>query len=269
MDIVIQGGLYPATIQTAKSYSDFLGVDKVIVSCWEGDEISDSDQELLERADNIILLGNEKPDYVGPGNLNLHIISSQNGIKEATSDVVMKIRSDQRLYHSAFQKWNECVTQGLKETPMTRLDGSSPKGKVFVIGMNYEKPYHPQDHIFWGYREDVYSVFDIPFSNEPPLPPEKNGKIDFSVNSGNLRNPIYIGMHYFSRFSEEAKNHAENYKEYLLDSAPKWDVAMENYEKTRDSIFKILPRIDDCMWWEKFNSGYWYDVYHRYGERYE
>jgi hypothetical protein len=269
MDIVMQGGLYPGTIKTAKLYSDYADVDSVVVSCWEHDDISDSDQEILEQTDNITVLGNVKPDYLGPGNLNLHLLSTQNGIKETTSDIVMKIRSDQRLYHSAFQRWNEYVTEGLKETPMSYSGDGSPKGKVFVIGMNYEKPYHPQDHIFWGHKEDVYSVFDIPFSNEPPLPPEKNGKIDFSVNSGNLRNPIYIGMHYFAKFTEEANKHTENYKEYLLDNAPKWQEALEHYEGIRDSIFKILPRIDDCMLWEKFNTGYWYDVYHRYGERYE
>lgn len=280
----MQGQLWPGTIQTAKLYSDFLEVDKVIVSCWKDDELnamshgpspsctsalSPTDKHILDNNRNIILLRNDAPDYVGPGHVNLQILSSRNGVKESTSDVVVKTRTDQRIYHSAFLKWNEFFSSHIKEEPMSFLGGDSPSGKIFVMGMNHAYPYHPQDHIYWGYREDIETFFDIPFSYAPPLPPEKNGKIDFSTNSPNLRNPIYLAMHYFSRFSEEAKKHTDNYAEYLQDLAPKFDEAMQHYSDIRSSIFRVLPRIDDCMWWEKFNSGYRYDLYYHCGERYE
>jgi len=292
MDIVIQGGLYPETIKTAELYSKFLGVDNVIVSCWEGDNINDADNEIIDRTDNIILLRNEKPDIVGSGNRNLQIISSKNGINKATSDIVLKIRSDQRLYHSAFVAWREYVEKHIQEKTGLPTEGKLPKGKIFVIGMQHLYPYHPQDHIFWGYKEDVSLFFDLPLSptntdssvsnaqivTAPgPLDPSGNtallvanqhGEIEFTAEGGNLRTPIYLGMFYFANFYKEAKKHCENPEEYLYDSAPKYNEAMKYYEKTRDSLFKILPRIDDCMWWEKFNSGYWYDRYYSMGERY-
>jgi hypothetical protein len=268
MDIVIQGGIYPGTIETAKLYSDFSEVDRVIISCWEDDEYSDKDRGIIEDSDNITILGNEKPKCFGAGNVNMQIISSLNGIQEATSDVVMKIRSDQRLYYSAFNEWNSFFKNHITETPMKFIDVGSPKGKLFIIGMNHTKPYHPQDHIVWGYKEDVSLFFDIPLSESKPLPPEVNGKIDWSAKAGNFRCPIYLGMQYFARFSKEAKKHSENIEEYLYDFAPSFDEAMNHYEDIRDSIFRVLPRIDDCMWWEKFNSGYWYELYHSCGERY-
>ena len=288
----MQGGLYPGTIQTAELYSKFLGVNNVIVSCWEGDNINDADNEIIDRTDNIILLRNEKPDIVGSGNRNLQIVSSRNGINRATSDIVLKIRSDQRIYHSAFVAWREYFEKHIQEKPMNFIDGGRPKGKIFLIGIQSHHPYHPQDHIFWGYKEDLQLFFSLPLSptnsdststdnisvvsgpadpsgNTALLNAKKDGTIEFTAEAGNLRSPIYLGMHYFAKFSEKAKHHSENAEDYLFDLSPKYNEAMEHYEEIKYSIFKILPRIDDCMWWEKFNSGYWYRFYHSIGERYE
>lgn len=267
----MQGGIWPSTIQTADLYSSHSWVDSVIVSTWDDESITTEDHALIENNPNIILLVNKKPDIVGAGNLDLQILSSRYGIEKSTSEFVMKIRTDQRIFPVAFRQWKFYVDHHIQEEPMD-LGLGRPKGKIFVIGMNHLYPYHLQDHIFWGYREDMKLFFDSPLSLTDSGPggshlPSENGQVEFTLNGG-LRGPIYLGAHYFARFSEKAKEHSENPEKYLYDDSPNRKEAMEHYTDTRDSIFKILPRIDDCMWWEKFNTGYWYDRYYSMGERY-
>ena len=103
----------------------------------------------------------------------------------------------------------------------------------------------------------------MPFSYEPPLMPEP---IDFSIKTGHLRNPIYIGANYFAMFFEEAKYHTDNWEIFLLDGAPRRQEAMEFYLKNRNSIFRPLPVVD--MYWEKWNSQYWWEGYARGGDIY-
>ena len=76
---------------------------------------------------------------------------------------------------------------------------------------------------------------------------------------------MYIGMHYYAKFFQEAKHHCDNFKQYLLDASIGREEAMRYYTPIRDSIFQVLPRID--MFWEKYNSGYWYS-YEADGEYY-
>ena len=41
---------------------------------------------------------------------------------------------------------------------------------------------------------------------------------------------------------------------------------MQISEELRDKIFGVFPRIK--MWWEKYNTGYKYDLYEPQGEYY-
>jgi hypothetical protein len=156
--------------------------------------------------------------------------------------------------------WINYSAQHWDEPTLNYLDGVPQKSKIGVIATNINYPYHPQDHVFIGHRDDLKRLFEMPFSYEPPIGPEP---VDFTTK---LRNPIYIGAQYFSLFYPEAKNHLDNWKEYLIDAAPKWQEAMDFYMAHRLSIHRPLPRIK--MGWEKFNSEYWWDAYHRGGDRY-
>ena len=93
IDIIIQGGLWPSTIKTAAYYSSHEMVKKVIVSTWESETIEE------EIPPNVTLLKNKLPDYIGPGNLNLHLLSSKNGLAECESEIVLKVRSDEKISH--------------------------------------------------------------------------------------------------------------------------------------------------------------------------
>ena len=61
IDIIIQGGLYPGTLNTATYYKEHEMVDNVVVSTWESEQIK-------EAPPGITLIKNKLPDYIGPGN---------------------------------------------------------------------------------------------------------------------------------------------------------------------------------------------------------
>ena len=257
INIIIQGGIWPNTINTAKLYISHPTVSKVILSMWEDDPVEVT-QDMFPSG--VIVVKNKKPDYEGPGNLNLHLLSSRNGLKHCDQDIIIKIRSDEEMSHEGITQWVQYFLNHGKENTLEYLDGTHQQYKIGVIATNIRFPYHPQDHVFIGHKQDLKKLFDMPFSMEPPIGPEP---VDFSIH---LQNPIYIGANYFSLFFPEAKKHLDNWKDYLLMKAPKQKEAMDFYLKHRNSIFLPLPRIK--MWWQKFNCEYWWDGYYNGGDRY-
>lgn len=246
-DIVIQGGIFPQTIDIATQYSKLDFVKDVFISTWESDKHKIKD---YKTQGNFVFSDMPKKD--GGGNLNLQLISSLNGVKVCKSENVVKMRSDQTIPQEDMYRMNDFYRKNLTGD------------EVFVLGlMGLELPsfpYHPQDHVFWGKRKNVLSVLDIPLSTwesyEIPA--------DFSIN---IRAPMYIGVHAYSKVSKKALNHLNNPHEYLLDNSPKKNEAFEEYEKIKDLCFKSFPRIN--MIWHKYNNqNYPYQFYYAQGERY-
>tara|TARA_R110000796_G_scaffold240591_1_gene361736 strand:+ start:7045 stop:7821 length:777 start_codon:yes stop_codon:yes gene_type:complete len=256
MDIVIQGGMWSGTVGTAEQYSNLPFVNNVIISTWEDEQLP------TEISHNIQVLKNKKPTHPGPGNINLQIVSSLEGVKASTANEVMKIRSDQRITNKSFKLIYDFYQSNKNQETLNYLSGDKQKSKIFVIGNNKNYPYHPQDHIYWGYKDDVIKLLDIPLCDEEPYP---GAVCPAGYFNNHIRSPMYIGMHYYAKFFVEAKNHVDNWKDYVLDGSTNRKVAMDFYTPIRDKIFQVLPRLD--MHWEKYNSGYWYS-YEADGEYY-
>ena len=256
MNIIIQGGLYPNTIKSAHYYAQLDLVKKVIISTWENESV---EQDHIE-SDKILLLKNKKPNYVGPGNLNLHLLSAKQGLDKCENGIILKIRSDEVLSHDGLIRWYGYFKKHDNGNTLNYLDGEKQISKIAVIAMNITYPYHPQDHVFIGYKKDLVKLFNMPFSNEKEFGPEP---VDFTEN---LRNNIYIGAQYFSLFFEDAIKHSKDWRDYLLDNSKHRKESMEFYLNNLDSIFYPLPVVD--MWWEKFNCQYWWEGYGQSGDIY-
>jgi hypothetical protein len=246
-DIVIQGDIWENTYLTALSYLPLDFVNKIIISTWDYEKEKCSTYKFNDRIEYVF---STPPQHDGGGNLNYQIRSSAEGLKRCTKDVVVKARSDQTIKFEDMQLLN------------TFYNKFHVGHELFVLGMGTHFPYHPQDHVFWGRREDVVNLFDLPFkSAEATYGPHT----DFATN--NLRTPIYLGVHYYARFSEVAKKHSDNPKEYLLDAAPKRQEAFDEYNRIKDVGFKPFPRIS--MHWHKYGGvGYMYEGYGEQGEVY-
>jgi len=247
MDIVLQGPIWPTTLQTAVYYLELPFVEKVIISTWEDEDILDYN------ISNIEIVKSIKPPFK-PGNIDYQIISSFNGIKQTTSDIIAKMRTDQIIHKDDMTMMNDFVLSSIDNTSLIYNDGTKRKGNVFVLGLNKIHPFHPQDHIFWGYREDIYKIFDIP--NKP----------DFLTNeAGAFRDPAYIGAMYFKQFYPEVQFYLDNFREYMVDNPLKQDAKILS-EKTRDKVFKVFPKI--YMDWVKYKCNYPYEMYIKEGEYY-
>lgn len=258
LDIIIQGSPYQDfTVKTAHEYAKIDIVKNVILSIWESDSIDENNI----KNEKIKILRNKAPDNSGPGNMNLHIVSTREAIKACDNDLILKTRSDQHLYDNSLYKWIKYFDANQYHNTLRYIDGEKQKSKVFIIGNNKNFPFHPQDHFFLAWKEDLSRVFSLPLWDSPAWT-WRDAPIKFNER---LRPNIYLGINYYKQFYSEVEKFANNEKEYLLDNAPKYKEAMDFYTPIRDSIFLPLPRID--MWWAKQNSGYWYS-YEKEGEYY-
>lgn len=258
MNVLIQGGLYNNfTEATAHQYAKYKMVDKVIISTWENEDINESDLE----SDKIILVKSKMPENNGPGNMNLQLVSARNGLEHCDDGLVMKTRSDQHLYEHSMQIWMDHFKKNEVGNTLRYIDGEKQKSKIFLVGNNKRFPFHPQDHFFWGYKQDIQRLLNIPLW-EAPAWTWKDAPINFAEK---LRPNIYIGINYYKQFFPEVEKYFLDKEKYLLDNAPLYQEAMDFYTPIRDSIFLPMPRVD--MWWAKQNSGYWYS-YEKEGEYY-
>lgn len=252
MQIVIQGPIHDSTIETAHYYNQLDFVEKVIISTWK--------PEFSLYYDNIDFIFTEPPvnEIDSPCRMNWQIISSKIGIENTTSDIVVKMRSDQKIDHNSMIMMYDFFIRN-NSNDISYINGDGPVAPIFALGLNCCIPYHPQDHVFWGYRKDLLKLFDIPLMDGKILRTDNN--FDYQ-----LREPIYLGAHYYKHFDPIIQSYIDNFKEYLVDLAPKRQEAMDTYDKIRDKVFKVFPRIN--MWWEKYNMGYPYNGYAEQGEYY-
>lgn len=253
MDIVLQGRYDKDTNEIILSYLSLPFVNNIIVSCWRDNKIID----VYDTYDRIKLIRSEYPKSPGTDNRNLQIVSSLNGLRQTITPFVAKMRSDQ------------CYT---KESMMVMYDyfrdNYKPK-TIFVAGTYPNLLFHPRDHIFWGERSDIISLFNIPL--------EVNGiaerlKLDksqlFHYYHEFVRSETYIGAHYLSKFESKIAMYLKKPEKYLFDKAPEWNVAKQTSDTITNTYFKPFPRTNVNMkWLRKGWDNYPYDDQRRiYGE---
>ena len=237
MDLVLQGPYTDFTDEIIDSYLQLNFVDNIIVSCWENDKKDEYQSNRVSYVRN-----SEYPSYSGVMNINLQLITSLAGVKASSSNLVGKMRSDQKFNH-----------QGMLNM-FDYFIGNKKKEKIFICGYYFSFLFHPRDHVFWGYREDMINLFDIPFEVNDLC--QKLG-----VNRNNAasymhlltRPETYIGAYYCSRFDDRVKKMVENQEQYLYDNAPNWQEAKIISKEAMKKAFKSFPRKGVDFIWPKNN----------------
>ena len=231
MDLVIQGPYTDYTDQIIHSYLNLPFVNNIIVSCWE----EDKDYTILPAGTDASKIKFVKsPPYEGwPGaaNVNLQLTTCLAGVKESDAEFVGKMRSD--------QLFNE---DGLINMYNFFVENRGDE-KIFVTGNVWELLFHPKDWVYWGRREDLINLFDIPH--------ESNALAQvMGVNSGNygnyrhvmMRPETYIGVHYCSRFDDRIKKMIDQPQEYLYDSCSMWNESHKVSMEVTPKAFKCFQR---------------------------
>jgi hypothetical protein len=237
IDIVLQGPYTNFTDEIINSYLNLHFIDKIIVSCWDIDKKEEYQSDRVEFVRNC-----NYPSYSGVLNVNLQIVTSLEGIKKSQSNYVVKMRSDQKFTH-----------QGIINMFNFFIKNKQNK-KIFICGDFFAHLFHPRDHVFWGYKEDMINLFDIPFEIN-----EKCKELGVNRNWATpymhlfTRPETYIGAYYCSRFDERVKIMVENQEKYLYDGAPEWHYANKVSKYAMLKAFKSFPREGIDLIWPKNN----------------
>jgi hypothetical protein len=145
---------------------------ELILSTWEGTDVS----QLI--ADNIVLSTDPKgclsnPLFKSGHNVNRQIVSSCNGVKQATRPFTLKVRTDFLLVNDDFLTfWNEAKpTKRLEEYRFFEDFVLNPalfarKG-VTTAKKTFPLYFHPSDWAHFGRTEDILKLFDVELLPEP------------------------------------------------------------------------------------------------------
>ena len=104
-------------------------------------------------------------------NCNRLITSTKNGIQAATRNYVFKVRSDLFVFSKSFLKFfdqfkhykEDC--KFVKSRILAFSIHSLRKERNF--GLETHRPYHISDWAYFGYKEDLWNLYDIPLTPEP------------------------------------------------------------------------------------------------------
>jgi hypothetical protein len=245
---VLQGAVRPETDQIVRTFLDLPFVNNIVLSVFPG-------SEQLLYGDRVQYVLNEFLPNPGTGNRNLQILSSARGIQRVTTTFAVKMRTDQIIHAHSMQRMYDFWLQREQPDPNRRPTDTDPAGPLYVMGLYRIFPYHPRDHVFWGYTADLQRLWDCPMDPEPP-------NADYSQCT---RAETYIGQWYYARYAPEAAKHAADPRTYLVDGAPCQAEALALDFEVRDRLFKVFPRVE--MAWPKHNLPvYHYDYSAQFSE---
>jgi hypothetical protein len=236
MDLVLQGTMNNYTIEIANHYLDLDFVNNIIISCW------DIDKHNVENLNNKIkiIYNNNEVKNSGITNRNRQIITSINGLKNVSTKFSVKLRSDQKISLESMILMYKYYEKNKERDLHYENNFNKPLNKICVAGIFKAFPFHPRDHIFWGNTEDLIDLFSLPLDellmSGNPLSNEEYKKY--------TRSELYIAIHYCKYFNNKINLFIENYKEYLVDDAPKINEAFELSEKILNKIFLPFPKIN-------------------------
>ncbi len=241
-DIVIQGPVYEPTFNLIEEYKDLSFVNRIIVSTWN------EWREVCNRInyDNIDIVISDEIPYSGAGNRNKQVISTLNGLRACNSEYVIKIRSDMLWIEESMYQMKDFFHE-YKNCNIKRLDDKAkPFGRVFCAGIYDNFPFHPFDCMFWGYKQDVIDLFDIPLST-------------FNSFQDKTRTETYIASHYYAKFDQEAADMLKRPDLYLCDDSPYFRYATKLSRSLGSKILKPFPKSIMKMIWYKQSFTNYYD----------
>lgn len=241
IDLVIQGTQNSYGEEIVRSYNQLPWINNIIISCWEGDEFN------LEGS-NIIIKKSKPIKNNGIGNRNAQITTSYNGLLFVSTKFCAKLRSDQKI--------------SLKSMNILYKKMISNPDRIGALGFYSKFPFHPRDHSFWGSKENLVDLFDIPHDSDVYDGFARDVWPQRGVYCNFRRAECYIASSYLAKKDERVKIMAGNPKEYLYDYAPKWPEAFQLDKEVMIKYFYPMPRID-IVWPKHGLTSYHYELCER------
>ena len=194
ISVIIQGPIFgkdnfnknqAITEKCISSIRKVLPEAEIIISTWEGSKTDglDYDKLLLNKDPGGVKFSESKKT----NNINRLIISTKNGLKQATRKFCLKIRSDMGLQSDDFLKYFD-------NFPLTTNKYNIFERKIIVSSLFTLKyfsnnknimhtPFHIGDWIYFGLTKDLKTFYDLETVEEPAFSNYLKGKtIDQNFN---------------------------------------------------------------------------------------
>lgn len=160
----------PTTLVLTRALRRILPEARIILSTWEGQRV-----EGLEY-DAVVLSRDPQAQGVWPSftptNVNRQIVSTAAGLAAASTNYVLKIRTDIILlgldFIDEFEKLAPLTgPDDIFEYPILANNLTSRKTSAVIERIpDQPLPFHPADHFHFGLREDLLRFWDVPLQTE-------------------------------------------------------------------------------------------------------
>jgi hypothetical protein len=223
ISVIVQGKVFgdpgdayekQLTMQCIESIRNFIPKAEIILSTWEGADVShlDFDQVVFNQDPGAIAYSVFEPNYLN--NNNRQIVSSLNGLKAATKHYAIKMRGDCRLNDTDFTNYFKPYPRGTQYAFF--------KSRI-IIPIKYSRNprriaqlIHPSDIFQAGLREDLLNLWDI------PLQPEPDTTRAFPLEKRIFNNALTGGLH-------RMKFGAEQYNWYAFCKKQGLDLELKHF----------------------------------------
>lgn len=158
ISVVVQGAVHDkdSTKKCLNSVRKYLPDAEIILSTWEGSDVSDLEYDkVVYSKDPGCYFCDDLLNV--PLNLNRQIVSTQNGLKEASRKYVLKLRTDFYLLNDNFLKyWDKFSLQNDEYRLFShRLIVSSIYSREYSYTTKRPILFHPSDFFIFGLNEDM------------------------------------------------------------------------------------------------------------------
>jgi len=176
ISVIIQGPIFNIlnsgseyTLKSILSVRKYLPDSEIILSTWKQDyDISSYKIDKLVMSDDPGGIS-MKLNKTLPYNLNRQILSTKNGLMVATRKYVVKLRSDSVLVNSNFLNYFSRFNIRTTENNYFSRRVLTCSISSFNPSKKEKRLFNASDWFFFGYKEDIQKIFDIPFQQKTDL----------------------------------------------------------------------------------------------------
>jgi len=172
ISVIVQGAISKnETSKCLNSIRQYLPGAEIILSTWEGSEVTKLDYDVLVMSRDPGSFACEKTGKF-PNNMNRQLLSTKEGLKYAHREYIMKLRADLILtsgkflthftrYPARCDDYMLFKQKILTSMLVSRFDLNLKNKSLVPI------PFHPSDWWFFGLNEDIKTYFDTELPKEP------------------------------------------------------------------------------------------------------
>jgi hypothetical protein len=168
ISVVVQGPVTAegSTQSCLMSVRQHLPGAEIVLSTWQGADTAGLDFDTLVQSEDpgALVCHRRLPNLY---NLNRQILSTREGLKAATRRYAAKLRSDLVLTGTGFLNYQQRYPR--RDTELRIFRERVVNCTVYAQNPRRHQPtpFHPGDWFFFGLRDDLLELWDIPLAPEP------------------------------------------------------------------------------------------------------